>query len=177
MDTPDRLPLLRIGELRRRLGVSDHVLRAWESRYHLLQPVRSAGGFRLYSEADALRVRRMQAHLARGLSDAEAAQAVLGEDNGAGHGRAAGPDRDAPGASGRPGALREALEAFDEPAAQAALDRLVSDLSVTTVLRDVVLPYLTGLGERWESGTASVAQEHFASNVIRGRLAGLARGG
>jgi methanogenic corrinoid protein MtbC1 len=40
----------------------------------------------------------------------------------------------------------------------------------------VVLPYLTELGERWERGTASVAQEHFATNVIRGRLAGLARG-
>src|ERR1019366_4956691 len=75
-----------------------------------------------------------------------------------------------------PGALRQALDAFDEPAAQAVLDRLVSDLSLTTVLRDVVLPYLTELGGRWERGTASVAQEHFASNVIRGRLAGLARG-
>jgi methanogenic corrinoid protein MtbC1 len=52
----------------------------------------------------------------------------------------------------------------------------VSDLSVTAVLRDVVLPYLTELGERWQRGTASVAQEHFASNLIRGRLAGLARG-
>ena len=84
MDTPEGSPLLRIGELSRRLGVSDHVLRAWESRYGLLQPVRSAGGFRLYSETDARRVRRMQDHLARGLSAAEAAQAVLGEDIGAG---------------------------------------------------------------------------------------------
>ena len=91
MDTPDGPPVLRIGELSRRLGVSDHVLRAWESRYGLLQPVRSAGGFRLYSEADESRVRRMQAHLARGLSAAEAARAVLGEDNGAGHGRPPGP--------------------------------------------------------------------------------------
>jgi DNA-binding transcriptional MerR regulator len=48
--------------------VRGHALRAWEGRYGLLRPVRSAGGFRLYSEADALRVRRMQAHLARGLS-------------------------------------------------------------------------------------------------------------
>jgi MerR family transcriptional regulator, light-induced transcriptional regulator len=177
MDTPDGPALLRIGELSRRLGVSDHVLRAWESRYGLLQPVRSAGGFRLYSEADALRIRRMQAHLARGLSAAEAAQAVLGEDSraGADPGRAPGPHRAAP-ASELSGTLRQALDAFDEPAAQAALDRLMSDLSLTTVLRDVVLPYLTGLGERWESGTASVAQEHFATNVIRGRLAGLARG-
>jgi MerR family transcriptional regulator, light-induced transcriptional regulator len=168
VDTPDGPPVLRIGELSRRLGVSDHVLRAWESRYGLLQPVRSAGGFRLYSEADESRVRRMQAHLARGLSAAEAARAVLGEDDGAG--------RAAPAAGELPGDLRRALDAFDEPAAQAALDRLVSDLSLPAVLRDVVLPYLTELGQRWESGTASIAQEHFASNLIRGRLAGLARG-
>ena len=178
MDAPDGPPVLRIGELSRRLGVSDHVLRAWESRYGLLQPVRSAGGFRLYSEADESRVRRMQAHLARravgrrgGASGARGGQRGPG-----GHGRAAGPHRAAPAASELSGDLRQALDAFDEPAAQAVLDRLVSDLSLTAVLRDVVLPYLTELGERWESGTASVAQEHFASNVIRGRLAGLARG-
>jgi DNA-binding transcriptional MerR regulator len=178
MDTPEGSPVLRIGELSRRLGVSDHVLRAWESRYGLLQPVRSAGGFRLYSEADALRIRRMQAHLAHGLSAAEAARAVLGEDSGAEAdlGRAAGPDRAPSTASELSGDLRRALDAFDEPAAQAVLDRLVFDLSLTTVLRDVVVPYLTELGKRWEQGTASVAQEHFASNVIRGRLAGLARG-
>ena len=170
MDTPESSPLLRIGELSRRLGVSDHVLRAWEGRYGLLQPVRSAGGFRLYSEADALRVRRMQAHLADGLSAAEAARAVLAQDS-----RAAGTDRIPTTESELSGALRQALDAFDEPAAQAVLDRLLSGLSLTAVLRDVVLPYLTELGERWERGTASVAQEHFATNVIRGRLAGLAR--
>ena len=168
--------MLRIGELSRRAGVSDHLLRAWESRYSLLQPVRSAGGYRLYSEADALRVRRMQAFLARGLSAAEAARAVLGEDS-----RAeavpgpAGPDR-VPADGELPGMLQRALDAFDEPAAQAVLDRLFSDLSLAAVLRDVVLPYLAGLGERWEQGAVSIAQEHFATNVIRGRLAGLARG-
>jgi len=175
MDTPESSPLLRIGELSRRLGVSDHVLRAWEGRYGLLQPVRSAGGFRLYSEADALRVRRMQAHLADGLSAAEAARAVLGQDSRA-DGRAAGTDRVPTTESELSVALRQALDAFDEPAAQAVLDRLLSDLSLTAVLRDVVLPYLTELRERWESGTASVALEHFASSIIRGRLAGLARG-
>jgi DNA-binding transcriptional MerR regulator len=67
---------LRIGELSRRLGVSDHVLRAWERRYGLLRPMRSPGGFRLYSEDDERRVRRMQVHLSRGLSAAEAARAT-----------------------------------------------------------------------------------------------------
>jgi len=174
MASSEGQPALRIGELSRRLGVSDHVLRAWENRYGLLQPVRSAGGFRLYSEADVLRVRRMQAHLARGLSAAEAAQAVLGEDSEARMG--AELDRVPATAGELSGALRRALDTFDEPAAQAVLDRLMSDLSLTTVLREVVMPYLSELGQRWEQGTASIAQEHFASNLIHGRLAGLARG-
>jgi len=161
MDTPDGSPVLRIGELSRRLGVSAHVLRAWESRYGLLQPVRSAGGFRLYSEADELRVRRMQAHLAHGLSAAEAARAVLGAGGAAGAdaGRAAGSYRAPPTAGELSSALRQALDAFDEPAAEAVLDRLLSGLSLPAVLRDFVLPYLAELGQRWERGTASVAQE------------------
>ncbi|MEO7061097.1 MAG: cobalamin B12-binding domain-containing protein, partial [Lapillicoccus sp.] len=48
--------------------------------------------------------------------------------------------------------------------------------SLTTVLRHGILPYLAELGDRWANGTASIAQEHFASNLLRGRLAGLARG-
>ena len=173
MEAATDRPLLRIGELSRRVGVSDHLLRAWESRYGLLQPVRSPGGFRLYSEADESRIRTMQAYLAEGLSAAEAARAVLA-------GASAAPGTDPPAAmlaeGGYSAALQQALDAFDEPAAQAVLDRLLADLSVPAVLRDVVLPYLAGLGERWQRGTASVAMEHFASNVIRGRLAGLARG-
>ena len=174
MAPPDERPTLRIGELSRRLGVSDHLLRAWETRYGLLHPFRSTGGYRLYSQADADRVRRMKGHLAEGLSAAEAAQAVLAE------GRSEPADETS--AAGAVGvaelsvSLRAALDAFDEPAAQAVLDRLLSDLSLPTVLRDVVMPYLGDLGVRWQEGTASVAQEHFASFVIRGRLAGLARG-
>jgi MerR family transcriptional regulator, light-induced transcriptional regulator len=85
------LPVLRIGELSRRVGVNGHVLRAWERRYLLLQPVRSEGGFRLYTEADERRVRRMRDHLARGLSAAEAARAALQDDAAAG--RVAAPGR------------------------------------------------------------------------------------
>jgi methanogenic corrinoid protein MtbC1 len=40
----------------------------------------------------------------------------------------------------------------------------------------VILPYLRALGDRWANGEVSVGQEHFASNVLRGRLLGLARG-
>jgi DNA-binding transcriptional MerR regulator len=159
---------IRIGELSRRVGVSEHVLRAWESRYRLLHPTRSPGGYRLYSAADEQRVRRMTELIAGGLSAAEAAGTVLEAPTGSIADVAGVPeDREA---------LRHALDGFDEPGAQAAMDRLLSRLSVPAVLREVVLPYLHEVGQRWQQGTVSVAQEHFASNVLRGRLAGLALG-
>ena len=71
--------VLRIGELSRRVGVSGHVLRAWESRYGLLSPTRSSGGYRLYSAADEYRVRRMKTLIADGLSAGEAALIVRDE--------------------------------------------------------------------------------------------------
>ncbi len=171
-------PAVRIGELSRRLGVSEHVLRAWERRYGVLRPQRSAGGYRLYSGTDEQRVRRMQALIADGLSAAEAARAALADERAAAPAppeAAARPQAGAgPGTAAR--ALARSLDTFDEPGAQAALDQLLGAFTIETVLRDVVLPYLHDLGERWARGEVSVGQEHFASNLLRGWLAGQARG-
>jgi DNA-binding transcriptional MerR regulator len=167
-------PAVRIGELSRRLGVSEHVLRAWERRYGILRPQRSAGGYRLYSEADEQRVRRMQALIGQGLSAAEAARAALAETPAGAAGTLA-----APGVGGLRTAARalvRSLGTFDEPAAQVLIDQLLGAFTIETVLRQVFLPCLHELGERWARGELSVGQEHFASNLLRGRLAGLARG-
>ncbi|HPZ50488.1 MAG TPA: MerR family DNA-binding transcriptional regulator, partial [Propionibacteriaceae bacterium] len=43
---------MRIGQLAQRVGVTPHVLRAWEKRYGLLRPERTASGYRLYGSAD-----------------------------------------------------------------------------------------------------------------------------
>jgi MerR family transcriptional regulator, light-induced transcriptional regulator len=159
---------LRIGELSRRSGVSPELLRAWERRYGLLQPTRSDGGLRLYTEADLERVRTMQRHLADGVAAAEAARLAANEDAAAAE------------AAFSPDAAREALAAafaaFDEPGAQSILDSLFAATTLDTALSAVLMPYLHELGDRWESGEASVAEEHFASGILRGRLLGLARG-
>ena len=163
---------LRIGELSRRVGVSPELLRAWERRYDLLGPDRSPGGFRLYSDADVERIGVMKEHLGRGLSAAEAARLA----------RVVAPtpvravvENRAELAADRE-ALRDALDRFDEVGAHDALDRLLSTFTAETVLGDVVMPLLRELGDRWEQGQATIAQEHFASNLLRGRLLGLARG-
>jgi DNA-binding transcriptional MerR regulator len=68
---------LQIGEFARPVGVSPELLRAWECRYGLLQPIRSEGGFRLYTTGDAERVEQMKRALDGGLSAAEAACRAL----------------------------------------------------------------------------------------------------
>jgi len=158
----------RIGELSRRSGVSPDLLRAWERRYGLLEPSRSAGGLRLYSEEDVVRVRAMQSQLEAGLAAAEAAAVAVSARAGAAEGVG-----DAP-------ALRRALDTallgYDEAGAHAVFDTLMARLSLDAVLGDVVVPLLHDIGERWERGEITIAQEHFASTVLRGRLLGLARG-
>lgn len=109
----------------------------------------------------------MQRHLADGLAAAEAAALAS---------RSAEP---APGTSALDDLRREldvALLAFDEASAQAIIDSLLAAATVDTVLSKVLVPYLHDLGEGWERGEVSIAQEHFASSVLRGRLLGLARG-
>lgn len=72
--------------------------------------------------------------------------------------------------------LRAAFERFDEGEAHAILDQAASELPLSGLVEEVVLPALRDVGERWERGEVTPAQEHFASNVVRGRLLGLSRG-
>jgi DNA-binding transcriptional MerR regulator len=166
-DMPES-PHLRIGELSRRSGVSPELLRAWERRYGLLQPGRSEGGLRLYSNADLERVLEMRHHMTRGLAAREAA-ALAGQER-------AAPATAALDPRSARRELARAIDAFDEPGAQAVVDGLLAVATVDALLSEVVVPYLRELGERWEHGHVSIAQEHFASNLLRGRLLGLARG-
>src|SRR5205085_8412975 len=66
----------RIGEMARRVGVSPELLRAWERRYGLLEPVRTEAGYRLYSEEDERRVREMLRLVGSGVSPQQAARSV-----------------------------------------------------------------------------------------------------
>jgi DNA-binding transcriptional MerR regulator len=158
------LGAIRIGEFARRVGVSPEVLRAWERRYGLLQPIRSHGGFRLYTPADVERVARMRRGLDDGLSAAEAARLALAQPR-----PAAGLLDDA---NGR---LLDAVRSYDEAGLHRVLDEALAAFALETVLRELILPALREVGRAWERGELEIGQEHFATNLVRERLLGLAR--
>ena len=165
MEEPD--DRWRIKEFAALVGVQEPTLRAWERRYHLLQPERSDGGYRLYSPADARRIRSMQAHMARGLAAAQAAALAVNES---------GREIVAPSDPGELVAgLLAAAEAFDATGFDALLDAAFRAGTVGAI-RDVVLPVLVEVGRRWERGELTVGHEHFASHLIERRLLSAARG-
>jgi methanogenic corrinoid protein MtbC1 len=71
--------------------------------------------------------------------------------------------------------LLAAVEAYDETALQTVLDDALAAFGLEPFVRDLILPVLDEIGRRWEGGNAEVSQEHFASNLIRGRMLSLAR--
>jgi MerR family transcriptional regulator, light-induced transcriptional regulator len=164
--------LFHIGEVSRRTGLSADVIRVWERRYGLVKPVRSDGNFRLYSQADVAQLELMRHYLRQQVPPARAAELVLRAQRDAPDANPGVPAREA--ASAR-SILRDSLERFDEAPAERLLRRLLTMFAPGTVVRDVVVPYLRELGERWACGEASVAQEHFASCFLEGWMMGIAR--
>ncbi|HZT52792.1 MAG TPA: MerR family transcriptional regulator [Gaiellaceae bacterium] len=155
---------LRIGEFSRRVGVSPELLRAWERRYGLLRPIRSRGGFRLYTREDAERVVRMQQALAEGFSAAEAARRALTQPPAGASALEAARER-----------LLTAAKAYDDAAVHAVLDEALAGFAFETVVRELIVPVLRRIGEEWEQGRLDVGHEHFASTIVRERLLSLAR--
>jgi DNA-binding transcriptional MerR regulator/methylmalonyl-CoA mutase cobalamin-binding subunit len=157
----------RIKEFAAIVGVQDATLRAWERRYDLLRPERSAGGFRLYSSADERRIRSMQAHMDRGLAAAQAASLAVAES---------AVDIVAPV---RPEEqveeLLDAAEAFNATRFDVLLDAAFARGRLPAI-RDVVLPVLAEIGLRWERADLTVGHEHFATHLIERRLLALATG-
>lgn len=166
---------MRIGELSRRVGVSTHVLRAWETRYALLRPVRSSGGYRLYGPGDVRRVNAVLELRAKGVSAAEAARTVLRAE------RLGGSEPLESGSRLTDDEIMEHLDefvecvrSFDESSAQVVVDRLSQGLNLEDFIQRALMPALALVGDRWEQGSLTVAHEHFASNLLRHRLTSLA---
>jgi DNA-binding transcriptional MerR regulator len=161
--------LVRIGDFSRRVGVSVDLLRAWERRYGVPRPLRTGSGVRLYGARDERLVRVMRRALAAGVPAAEAARLAA-------HGNGESPQAESGGElDALRNRLRDALADLDDACAQDVLDRLFGAFSLDTALSEVILPYLEDLGERWECHEIGVGDEHFASNLIHGRLLSLAR--
>ncbi|MHB1224437.1 MAG: MerR family transcriptional regulator [Gemmatimonadaceae bacterium] len=175
-----------------RTGMSEHLLRMWERRHRAVEPARSDGGHRLYSDADIERVQLLHAATRAGrtigqvahLSADELARLVE-DDSAARRSRSAVADAAATGAGldGAHPAMEEALaltRSLDASALDGVLRRAAAVLGVATFTDRVVVPLLRWIGDEWHAGRLTIAHEHLASaavhDVLVESMRSLARG-
>jgi DNA-binding transcriptional MerR regulator len=146
-------------------GIPKNTLLAWERRYQLLEPERLENGYRMYSEADVALLLQIKRALAEGLRISEAVERVQ---------RPRPPPAavDGDGLAAVSLELERALCAFDRAAVDAAAARLAS-LPHLTAIEQVYFPLLRRVGDAWERGAVTVAQEHHASAFVRQQLSGM----
>jgi len=144
-------------------GVKPVTLRAWERRYDLLHPERSEGRYRMYSQQDVDIIRRVTALIDKGIAISQAAVMVqqAAED--------VVVEQESPWAKHINGLL-DAIARLDELALEAAYHKALAEYPFDAILRQVILPLLRKLGERWASGEGAVAEEHFFSVYLRNQL-------
>jgi DNA-binding transcriptional MerR regulator/methylmalonyl-CoA mutase cobalamin-binding subunit len=161
-------------------GFTPAVLRAWETRHGLLDPVRAPSGHRLYTEDDLRVLRRVRALLDAGRSIGEIA--LAGRESLLAEARAAVPRPGAPAAAAPPapvaeetrarlaGAVVEAAADLDEARLEGALDEAFGLLAPESAIHEVVVPAAREIGERWAAGRIGVASEHLASARFAHRI-------
>ncbi|MCA9719972.1 MAG: MerR family transcriptional regulator [Myxococcales bacterium] len=142
-------------------------LRAWERRYGIPSPQRTASSYRLYSDHDIALIQELQAMCAEGMSPAEAAQRLT--ESRAANEPVPALERIDPYERARD-AVVHATRSFDPDAVEAAVQRALHLGSATTVYEKVVGPALRVIGERWYAGELSTGQEHMASEIIGNAL-------
>ena len=174
-DSKRDAPVYNIKAVAHLTGIAADTLRRWESRYGVMQPQRTAGGYRKYSARDVETILWLKSRIAEGLSISRACE-LLAQQGLESPPPAAGPPPSPPGARPMGVLVPELLAAFrdaDEPGANQVINEALALYGVEATVTGLIEPSLFEVGERWLRGEISVAQEHFASTVVRSRLANL----
>jgi MerR family transcriptional regulator, light-induced transcriptional regulator len=167
-------PKYLIGRVTKLTGLSIDVVRVWERRYGAVQPARSGGGTRLYSDADIRRLRRLRQAVDGGHSISQAAKLSESEldeliADAQPSIEAADPYR----------AVRErfieAIRTMDVVSADQELARAATLFPARELVKKIVAPILDDLGERWAHKELGIAHEHLASGLLRSMLGSLFR--
>lgn len=157
-----------------RTGLSRDVLRVWERRYQAVEPRRTAGGQRLYSDEELQRFQLLAEatrhgrsigsvaglsteNLARMVADDEAARAPTGTET-----------------EPTPGVVHHELaelalahaRALDASSLDRELRRAIGRYGLPMFLEDIVPSLMRRIGDEWAAERLSIPHEHLASGIV-----------
>ena len=177
-------PVYNLKVILKETGLGADTLRAWERRYGIPSPQRTAGGHRLYSDHDIALLKWLIARQGEGLSISRAVdmwKEQLAQGN--------NPLESAPRSQQTQSAFSQAIYLppetgidslraqwlaaclnFNEAIAEQTLNQAFSLYPIETVCSDLLARGLSDIGMLWYENRASVQQEHFASSLAMRRL-------
>ncbi len=161
-------------------GLRSDTIRAWERRYNAIQPQRTAGNTRKFSDEDIRRLTLLRQLTDFGLSIGTVApldmrqleQLVDRVVSGKG-GRAEGVGTVAVSAEGVIRSFLDALGRFDTQAALAGLRAVLTRLGASRFVHAVVIPLVQALHGHEGAGALTTAQRNMAQRQLQNLLSGL----
>ncbi len=180
----------RIQTVAQLTGLSTALIRAWEARYRLVEPERTAAGYRLYSDDDVAVLLGAQRLIKQGMAPMQIAklsreqiasgqrlQLVQPESPSQQTQESLDPQVKQSTKIQQPLSFAERIDRllvafanFDNRAADELLAAPMRNIPTEQVCRDLLLPLLIEVGDRWHRGELSVASEHFGTTLVRSRL-------
>jgi DNA-binding transcriptional MerR regulator/methylmalonyl-CoA mutase cobalamin-binding subunit len=175
------VPRHPIGVVAERTGLSPDLLRVWERRYRVVEPSRSLDGQRAYSDADVERLRLLRLATTAGRGIRQVARLTTDElarlvrEDEVARQQVNRRAESAVLASAEEDVERalELTRAVNAPGLESFLRRAAAAFGLPTFLDGVVAPLLRRMGEEWEAGRLTPAQEHVATAIIQRVLEGV----
>ena len=155
-----------IKDLENLSGIKAHTIRIWEKRYNLFSPIRSDTNIRSYSGHDLKKLLSVSQLNREGIKISKIvamAPVVLNQ-------QVQGLFKESTEVELTIERLIAAMIDLNELEFEHILSDSLIDKPFENVVMDYIFPFLERIGILWQTGSISPAQEHFISNVIRGRI-------
>lgn len=149
------------------LGIQPGTLRAWERRYHIIEPVRNQAGHRLYTDKHVAILRWLIEKINKGFTIGQAVDLL---EKGS-----VSFDEDIERETNNQAfqlseKLIRLLLKFHENEAAEILNHAFSLFTYEKVTMEIIAPVLKKVGDLWEQKEITVAHEHFVSSFFRTKL-------
>ena len=164
------MPMYRIHRFSKLTGLSTHVIRAWEKRYGLVEPVRGANRYRLYNDEDVRLFRYLKTQVDQGMSIGQLAELGRGPLLEQAQRELVLVPVDPPPSDRLVSDLIQALQAHDRAGFERRLNGALAVIPFEEALHRFLLPLQQQVGQLWHDGKLAIAQEHYASNQIKQKI-------
>ena len=133
-------------------GVNKITIRAWERRHGFIKPMRTESGRRLYTQNDIDRI-KLALHLKNQGIPISRVKSVIKDS----HVESSLPDASAPWEFYRQ-QMFQAIVEFNDDALDAYYSKALSIYSLDAVIKELMMPVLHALGERWQTSKGVIAE-------------------